>query len=88
VGASALVARMTLFAVLTSIIMQHQQLKQIQRDKHAEFNEARTVQNPPRTISGIRQRGIPAGDQSRTAAPEVRAVPDPAVNARAAAHPT
>jgi len=39
-GASALIACMTLFVVLTSVIIQHQQLKEIQRDKHAEFNEA------------------------------------------------
>lgn len=39
-GASALVACITLFIVMTSVIIQHQQLKEIQRDKHEEFNEA------------------------------------------------
>lgn len=48
-GASALVACMTLFVVLTSVILQHQQLKEIQRDKHSEFNEAlvlMAIENP------------------------------------------
>ncbi len=48
-GASALVACMTLFVVLISVIVQHQHLKEIQRDKHAEFNEAlvlMAIENP------------------------------------------
>lgn len=48
-GASAVVACMTMFAVLTSVIIQHRQLKAIQRDKHEEFNDALVllaIQNP------------------------------------------
>jgi hypothetical protein len=48
-GASALVACMTLFVVLTSVIIQHQHLKEIQRDKHAEFSDAlvmMAIENP------------------------------------------
>ena len=39
-GASALVACITLFVVLTSVIIQQQQLREVQRDKHAELNGA------------------------------------------------
>jgi uncharacterized protein DUF6082 len=48
-GASALIGCMTLFAVLGSVIIQHHQLKEIQRDKHAESTDAlvlMAVDNP------------------------------------------
>jgi Family of unknown function (DUF6082) len=48
-GASAVVACMTLFVLLTSVLIQHQHLKEVQRDKHAEFNEAlvlMAIENP------------------------------------------
>jgi hypothetical protein len=48
-GASALVACMTLLVVVASVILQHQQLKEVQRDDHGDFNDTlvlMAIENP------------------------------------------